>query len=78
MVLRRGNGPDPLDRRQAAATPRTTAALPAEQGVGGLPTLINNVEAFRQRGARSAGRVSDWFNGSDRTTSSKGTQGVLN
>ena len=44
--LRRGDGADGLDRGQARHAPRHARPIPAEQGLWGCPTLINNVETF--------------------------------
>ncbi len=53
-------------------TPRPRPPYPAEQGVGGLPTLINNVETFANV-VPILREGSDWY-AAIGTTSSKGTK----
>ena len=46
LRLRRGDGADRLDRRQARHAAPASALSRAESGLWGCPTLINNVETF--------------------------------
>ena len=70
--LRRRNRPDRFHRRQAgqaAAAP----PYPAESGLWGAPTLINNVETFANIPPDHSQRGGEWFS-SIGTESSKGTK----
>ena len=72
LRLRRGDGADRLDRRQARHAPPAPALSRPQAGLWGCPTLINNVETFANIAPiiRNGG---DWFAGIG-TEKSKGTK----